>query len=219
MFNLFLSNTFGFVLLYLFYAFACMFLVWCVLVILRPIRFQKKSQKRRENKLKFLQKSMLFKNKLKNFKETMIFKNQKSIELIRYGLQTLLIIIILVISQTTANCQTDTLSHHQKDSLVLFLSAINKDLIDYDLLKEKSFHQGEQIKGLKAIQQQQNQVSFRKELKLDMYSNSIIKLQNENFRLQNDLTISKKKGFNRGLENWFWRGTAIFITGKILNFY
>ena len=119
----------------------------------------------------------------------------------------------------TANCQNDTLSKSQLDSLVSWVGAINTDLHDYDLVKQKSYLQGEQIKGLKLIEQKQTAISLRKEFKLSSFSSQIIDLQNQNFALQNKLYATKRKSFIRGVGNVFFIGTTLFLTGKLINLY
>lgn len=111
----------------------------------------------------------------------------------------------------TAFCQVDTLSKIQKDSLVYYLPFIVQDLKDYDLLKFKTTLQQQQIKGLQAINNSQKNVSLRQNLRLESYSNTYIKLESENNRLKIDLKSKTKKAFNRGLENWIWRGLAVSI--------
>lgn len=119
----------------------------------------------------------------------------------------------------TANCQADTLSRKQLDSLISWVGAINTDLHDYDLVLKKTHLQGEQIKGLKAIEQKQTAISLRKEFKLSSFSSQIISLQNQNFALQNQINSTKKQLFFSRFGNVVFISTTIFLTGKLINLY
>ena len=128
-------------------------------------------------------------------------------------------ITILLLWARTGNCQSDTLTKNQIDSLVRWVGFINTDLHDYDLVKKKSYLQGEQIKGLQAIARKQQSVSVRKEYKLELYSNSIIQLQAQNKAIQANLnTTTKQRNVSR-IENWVWRIGAIITATKILHLW
>lgn len=77
------------------------------------------------------------------------------------------------------------------------------------MIKQKSHYQGEQIKGLEAIQRKQNSLGVRKEMKLSSFSSQIIKLETQNNDLQAELKSVRKKSRKRSIENWVWRGVAL----------
>lgn len=125
------------------------------------------------------------------------------------GLKMLGIILIFLLSSITAICQRDTLTKPQIDSLISWIGAINTDLKDYDLLKQKSHYQGEQIKGLEAIRRKQNSLGIRTQIKLSGFSSQIIKLETQNNDLQAELKSVRRKSRKRSIENWLWRGVAL----------
>lgn len=88
---------------------------------------------------------------------------------------------------------------------------------DYDFVKQKSYFQDKQIKGLQAITQKQQAISQRKEFKLSSFSGEIISLQSKVSTLQSNLIDTKKQSFRRGFENWIWRGSTIIITSIIIS--
>lgn len=107
----------------------------------------------------------------------------------------------------TANCQGDTLTKNQIDSLVSWVGFINTDLKDYDLLKQKSNLQDKKINSLESIQRKQIQLDARKNLKLNAFSNQIVLLDSQKRELQQRFEDERKKASKRGIENWFWRIT------------
>lgn len=109
----------------------------------------------------------------------------------------------------TAFSQNDTIPKSRKDSLAIWLPLIVQDLKDYDLVKQKSYYQAEQIKGLQAISNAQKNISIRQNLKLENFSSSIIKLQNQNTFLQIEVKSTRKKLIKSRLENWLWRGGSV----------
>lgn len=94
-----------------------------------------------------------------------------------------------------------------------WIGFINTDLHDYDLIKQKSYLQEQQIKGLQAITRKQTEISVRKEYKLNSYSTIILQLQNQNNSLQTDLKAVKKQRNKARFEVWAWRGGFIIYTG------
>lgn len=94
-----------------------------------------------------------------------------------------------------------------------WIGFINTDLHDYDLIKQKSALQHEQIKGLQAIASKQKEISVRKEYKLSSYGSIILQLQNQNKALQTDLKAVKKQRNKARFEVWAWRGGFIIYTG------
>lgn len=107
----------------------------------------------------------------------------------------------------TANCQGDTLTRNQIDSLVSWVGFINTDLKDYDLLKQKSNLQDKKINSLESIQRKQIQLDARKNLKLNAFSNQIVLLDSQKRELKQRFEDERKKASKRGIENWFWRIT------------
>lgn len=90
---------------------------------------------------------------------------------------------------------------------------------DYDLLKKKSEVQAQEIKGLKEIARNQRAIDTRQTTKLENFTTTIINLQSNNFKLTSDLKRAKNKGFWRGVENWIWRGGALYLAGKLFKLY
>ena len=137
-------------------------------------------------------------------------------------MRTLLILLISLsvnLTATSQNAISDTLTRAEKDSIVALLPRINTELRDYDLLKQKMYIQFETINALQEKSRTQQALNVRKEIKLDTYATSIINLQATTFTLTNDLVKTKRQRFYARLENWFWRGGAIFLAGKLLKLY
>ncbi|WP_337045471.1 hypothetical protein [Emticicia sp. 17c] len=116
----------------------------------------------------------------------------------------------------TAKSQSDTLTTQELSKYYSLIGLINTDLKDYDLVKEKSAIQEKQIKGLEAISRKQQEISIRKEYKLELYANSNLQLQAQNVALQSELRKAKRQRGWAKLENWLWRGGVVLITIKIL---
>jgi hypothetical protein len=120
----------------------------------------------------------------------------------------------------TAFSQTDTLTNSQKDSIAYYyLPFMIAELQDYDLLKQKSALQEKQIKGLQAITTNQKNLSVRQSIKIESYYTSLLKVQTDNYTLQTNLTTATRQRKVSRLENWIWRGLAVYLTGKFLKLY
>lgn len=143
----------------------------------------------------------------KRSKRKIRLSTKKSKRLIRYGSSWVL--LLLTLTNFTAFSQNDTIPKSRKDSLAIWLPFIVHDLKDYDLVKQKSYYQAEQIKGLQAISNAQKNISIRQNLKLENFSSSILKLQNQNTFLQIDLKSTRKKLIKSKIENWLWRGGSV----------
>jgi hypothetical protein len=113
-------------------------------------------------------------------------------------------------------CQKDTLTTQELSNYYKLIGLINTDLKDYDLVKEKSALQEQQIKGLQAISHKQQAISVRKEFQLDRYANQIIQLQTKTTTLQSQLSTTQKKLKWATVENWLWRGGAVILALKTL---
>lgn len=156
--------------------------------------------------------------RLNHLKNRIPYLSKSKSRLIRYGLNCVL--LSLVFQSNTAFSQTDTLTSSQKDSIAYYyLPFMISELQDYDLLKQKSALQDKQIKGLQAVSTNQKNLSVRQSIKIEAYANTQLKLQSDNTTLKNLLTATKKKAFWRNVENWVWRGGAIYLMGKIFKFY
>lgn len=131
------------------------------------------------------------------------------------------LLLISLLGNLTATSQsgTDTLSHAQKDSLIALLPKINTELKDYDLLKQKMYIHLETIQALQEQSKAHQQINTRKEMKLDKYATTVINLQTQNFTLTNQLKKVKTKNLIATIENWLWRGGALFLAGKLLKLY
>jgi hypothetical protein len=165
-----------------------------------------------------IQKYRNFLQKSKRSKDRIQFYRNLSNKLILYGLK--FVLLNLAFQSNTAFCQTDTLTSSQKDSITYFyLPYIIADLKDFDLLKQKSDLQAKQIKGLQSIANNQKNLSVRQSIKIEGYSNSLLKVQTNNYTLQTNLATTKKQRNLARLENWLWRGGAIFIIGKLFKLY
>lgn len=154
----------------------------------------------------------------KRSKEATQFYKKISNKLIHCGLK--FVLLGLVFQSNIAFSQTDTLTEPQKDSIAYYyLPFMIAELKDYDLLKQKSAIQEKQIKGLQAISTNQKNLSVRQSIKIESYSTSLLKVQTDNYNLQTNLTkITKQRNLSR-LENWLWRGGAIYFLGKIFKLY
>lgn len=193
-------------------AFALSFFVsWAVVsIFFNPVQIQPKGLFQRL--IQILQKAMFQKlisyfQPSKRSKRRIQSYKRKSKKLIRYVPN--LVLLALTLTNFTAFCQNDTIPKTRKDSIAVWLPYIVRDLKDYDLVKQKTYYQAEQIKGLQAITNAQKNISIRQNLKLESFSSSIIKLQNQNTFLQIDLKSTRKKLIKSRLENWAWRGASI----------
>lgn len=89
---------------------------------------------------------------------------------------------------------------------------------DYDLVKQKSYYQDQQIKGLQAITTTQKNISIRQNIRLESYSSSILKLQQTNNDLQIDLKSTRKKLIKSRFENWVWRAGSVVAIYSLIKY-
>lgn len=136
--------------------------------------------------------------------------------LIPYGRRMPVLLLISLSVPITATCQSDTLTTQELSNYYSLIGLINTDLKDYDLVKQKSALQTQQIKGLQAISRKQQAISVRKEFQLDRYANQIIQLQSKTTTLQSQLHTTTKKLKWAKVENWVWRGGAAILIIKTL---
>lgn len=183
------------------------FVSWAVVFIfLNPVQIQPKGLFQKLIKILqiamlrkligYFQPSKLSKRRIPSYK-------RKSKKLILYGLSW--VVLVLTLTNFTAFSQNDTIPKSRKDSIEVWLPYIVRDLKDYDLVKQKSYYQAEQIKGLQAIATAQKNVSIRQNIRLESYSSSIVKIQATNTNLQIDLKSTRKKLIKSRVENWVWR--------------
>lgn len=180
---------------------------WAVVwLFLNPVQVQPKGLFQRLTKamqIAMFQKLISYFQPSKRSKRKIPSYQRKSKKLIRYGLSWA--VLVLTLTNFTAFCQNDTLPKSRKDSLTIWLPYIVRDLQDYDLVKQKSYYQAEQIKGLQAIANAQKNISIRQNIRLETYSGSIVKLQRSNESLQIVLKSTRKKLIKSRVENWCWR--------------
>lgn len=165
------------------------------------------------------QKYWHYKNTLRPYNNRFQYLKPKSKALTRFGWKMPVILLINLSVLTTGNCQGDTLTTSELNNYYSLIGLINTDLKDYDLVLQKSALQDQQIRGLQAITRKQQAIGIRKEYKLDIFSSQIIQLQNQTHNLQTHLNITIRQRKLARLENWLWRGGAVFFilkTFKIL---
>lgn len=175
-----------------------------------PVQIQPKGLRQRLTKamqIAMYQKLINYFQPSKRSKRKIQYLPRKSKKLIRYAQSWA--VLLLTLTNFTAFSQNDTIPKSRKDSLEIWLPFIVQDLKDYDLIKQKSYYQAEQIKGLQAISNAQKNISIRQNLKLETYSSSIIKLQNQNTFLQIEVKSTRKKLIKSKIENWLWRGGSV----------
>ncbi len=168
------------------------------------------------NKAIFRQKYTNYTSKLKPCKNKTFNWSKGFKRLILCGWKMPVILLISQFVSITAKSQSDTLTTQELSKYYSLIGLINTDLKDYDLVKEKSAIQEKQIKGLEAISRKQQEISIRKEYKLELYANSNLQLQAQNVALQSELRKAKRQRGWAKLENWLWRGGVVLITIKIL---
>ena len=166
------------------------------------------------NKATFQPKYYSYIGKLKPCKNRLQRLKAKSKSLIRLGWKMPVLLLISQFVSITATCQKDTLTTQELNKYYSLIGLINTDLKDYDLVKQKSALQDQQIKGLQAITHKQQAVSVRKEYKLDLYASQITQLQINNTNLQSQVSTTTKKLKWARLENWLWRGGALILIAK-----
>lgn len=187
------------------------FVSWAVVsIFFNPVQVQPKGLF--QKLIQILQKAMFQKlisyfQPLKRSKRKIQSSTRKSKKLILYGWSWA--VLLLTSTNFTAFCQNDTIPKKRIDSLSIWLPYIVRDLQDYDLVKEKSYYQAEQIKGLQAITNAQKNISIRQNITLQNYSGSIIQLQQSKESLQIDLKSMREKLIKSRFENWVWRGASI----------
>lgn len=188
-----------------------LFVSWAVVsLFLSPVQVQPKGLFQKLIKamqIVILRKLINFFQPLKRSKRKIQSLPKKSKKLTLYGSN--LVLLALTLTNSTAFCQNDTIPKSRKDSIAVWLPYIVRDLKDYDLVKQKTYYQAEQIKGLQAISNAQKNISVRQSITLQSYSGSIVVLQKSINNLQAEAKKQRKKLIKSRLENWAWRVGAI----------
>ena len=168
------------------------------------------------SRIKYQPKYWSYTGKLKPYKHRWQPLKKGLKRLTPYGRKMPVLLLISLFAPIMGICQKDTLTTQELSNYYNLIGLINTDLKDYDLVKEKSALQEQQIKGLQAISHKQQAISVRKEFQLDRYANQIIQLQTKTTTLQSQLSTTQKKLRWARVENWLWRGGAVILALKTL---
>lgn len=165
-----------------------------------------------------IQKYKNYSQRLNHSKNRILYLSKSKNRLILCGLNCVL--LNLLFQSNTAFSQTDTLTSSQKDSIAYYyLPFMIAELKDYDLLKQKSAIQEKQIKGLQAISSNQKSLSVRQSIKIENFSTSLLNSQTKINTLQISLDKTTRQRNWARLENWIYRGGAIYLLGKFFKLY